>query len=375
MSIKRIITIAKKEFIHIRRDRRSLILSFMIPVVLLILFGYALTLDVKNIPTTILNYDNGEYSREFISSFSQSGYFAINDYIYDHDQLEENILSGNSMVAIVIPPDFSKNLAAGKNARVQTIIDGSSANKASIANGYIEGITRSFYSNITSARTVIDEIGTPLDPDIRIWFNPELESKNFIIPGIIAIILMMIASLLTSQVVSREWENGTMEQLIVSPIRPQELILGKIIPYFVIGILDMAVIVIFGRLLFNIPIKGNAILLFILSSLFLFGALSLGITISIVTKTQVLSYQVAMLISFLPSYILSGLVFPISSMPKVIQYISYLVPAKYFIIILRGIFLKGSGFMILLLDILYLTIFAIIVFIIANLRFIKKLTR
>jgi len=374
MSIKRIIAIAKKEFIHIRRDRRSLILSFMIPIVLLILFGYALSLDVKNIPTTLLNYDNGKYSREFISSFSQSGYFTVNDYIYDYDQLEENILSGKSMVAIVIPPDFSKSLSAGKDVQVQTIIDGSSTNKASIANGYIEGITRSFYSNMT-ADNIIEEIGTPLDPDIRIWFNPDLESKNFIIPGIIAIILMMIASLLTSQVISREWENGTMEQLIVSPVRPLELILGKIIPYFVIGIFDMAVIVIFGRLLFNIPIKGSTILLFILSSLFLFGALSLGIAISIVTKTQVLSYQMAMLLSFLPSYILSGLVFPISSMPKIIQYISYLVPAKYFITILRGIFLKGSGFMILSMEILYLIIFAIIVFIVANLRFIKKLTQ
>lgn len=374
MSIKRIIAVAKKEFIHIRRDRRSLILSFMIPVVLLVLFGYALALDVKNIPTTVLNYDSGKYSREFISSFSQSGYFTINDYIYDYTQLEKNILSGKSMVAIVIPPDFSEDLSAGKNVQVQTIIDGSSANKASIANGYIEGITRSFYYNITSQGTVIGEIGNPLNADIRIWFNPELESKNFIIPGIIAIILMMIASLLTSQVISREWENGTMEQLIVSPIRPRELILGKIIPYFIIGILDMAVIVIFGRLLFDIPIKGSTILLFMLSGLFLFGALSLGITISIVTKTQVLSYQIAMILSFLPSYILSGLVFPVSSMPKIIQYISYLVPAKYFITILRGIFLKGSGFMILSLEVLYLTIFTIVVFIIANLRFIKKLT-
>jgi ABC-2 type transport system permease protein len=374
MSIKRIIAIAKKEFIHIRRDRRSLILSFMIPVVLLILFGYALALDVKNIPTTVLNYDSGKYSREFISNFSQSGYFTINDYLYDYAQLEKNILSGKSMVAIVIPPDFSENLSAGKDVQVRTIIDGSSANKASIANGYIEGITRSFYSHIISGGTIIDEIGNPLNADIRIWFNPELESKNFIIPGIIAIILMMIASLLTSHVISREWENGTMEQLIVSPIRPRELILGKIIPYFIIGILDMAVIVIFGRLLFDIPIKGSTILLFILSGLFLFGALSLGITISIVTKTQVLSYQIAMILSFLPSYILSGLVFPISSMPKIIQYISYLVPAKYFINILRGIFLKGSGFMILSLEVLYLTIFTIVVFIIANLRFIKKLT-
>ena len=374
MSVKRIIAIAKKEFIHIRRDRRSLILSFMIPIILLILFGYALSLDVRDIPTTIRDYDNSKYSREFIGSFSQSGYFTIDEYVYDYDKLEENIISGKSLVAIVIPPDFGENLTAGENVRVQTIIDGSSSNKASIANGYIEGITRSFSSKIIADKNTAGEIGTPLNPEIRIWFNPELESKNFIIPGIIAIILMMIASLLTSQVISREWENGTMEQLIVSPIKPRELILGKIIPYFIIGILDLAIIVIFGRLLFDIPIKGSTILLFTLSGLFLFGVLSLGITISIITKSQVLSYQMAMIVSFLPSYILSGLIFPISSMPKIIQYISYLVPAKYFITILRGIFLKGSGFMILSLEILYLAVFAIILFIVANLRFIKKLT-
>lgn len=374
MSIKRIIAIAKKEFIHIRRDRRSLIFSFLIPIVLLVLFGYALSLDVKDIPTTILNFDKGKYSRDFINSFTQSGYFSINDYVTDYDQLEYNIVSGKSLVAIVIPPDFSKNLPAEKNVQVQTIIDGSSSNKASIANGYIEGITQSYSSNIIADKNIIGETGIPLDPDIRIWFNPELESKNFIIPGIIAIIMMMIASLLTSQIISREWENGTMEQLIVSPVKPRELILGKIIPYFVIGILDLAVTVIFGKLLFGIPLKGSEILLFALSSLFMIGALSLGITISIITKSQVLSYQMAMLISFLPSYILSGLVFPISSMPKIIQYISYLIPTKYFIIILRGIFLKGSGFMILSMEILYLTIFAVIIFIVANLRFTKKLT-
>ncbi len=375
MSIKRIIAITKKEFIHIRRDRRSLILSFMIPIILLVLFGYALSLDVRDIPTTILNYDDSKYSREFISSFSQSGYFTINDYVYDYDELEENIISGKSLVAIVIPPDFSKNLIAGENVQVQTIIDGSSSNKASIANGYIEGITQSFSSNIIADKNIIGEAGTPLDTDIRIWFNPELESKNFIIPGIIALIMMMISSLLTSQVISKEWENGTMEQLIVSPIKTQELILGKIIPYFIIGILDLAIIVISGRLLFGIPMEGSIILLFALSSLFLIGALSLGITISIIAKSQVLSYQMAMLVSFLPSYILSGLVFPISSMPKIIQYISYLVPAKYFITILRGIFLKGSGFIILSMEVLYLAVFAIIVFIVANLRFIKKLAQ
>lgn len=374
MNLKRTIAIAKKEFIHIRRDRRSLILSFLIPIILLILFGYALSLDVKDIPATILDYDNSKYSRELIGSLSESGYFTINDYVYSYENLEKNIASRKSLVAIVIPPDFSKNIISGKNVQIQTIIDGSASNKASIASGYIESITRSFSSNIIAEERLIENIKTPLNPEIRVWYNPELESKNFIIPGIIAVIMLMIASLLTSQVISREWENGTMEQLIVSPVKAREIILGKIIPYFLIGILDLAIVVIFGRLLFNVPLKGNVILLFLFSGLFLTGALSLGIAISIITKSQVLSYQMAMVFSFLPSYMLSGLVFPISSMPRVLQYISYLVPAKYFITILRGIFLKGSGFLILSMEVLYLTIFAIIMFILANLRFIKKLT-
>ncbi len=374
MNLKRTIAIAKKEFIHIRRDRRSLILSLLIPIILLILFGYALSLDVKNIPATILDYDNSEYSREFIGTLIESDYFTINDYVYTYKDLEKNIASRKSLIAIVIPPDFGRNIASDKNAQVQTIIDGSTSNKASIASGYIESMATSFSSNIVSEEMLTGGIRTPLNPEIRIWYNPELESKNFIVPGIIAIIMLVIASLLTSQVISREWESGTMEQLIVSPVKPREIILGKIIPYFLIGILDLAIIIIFGRLLFNVPLKGNIILLFLLSGLFLIGALSLGISISIITKSQVLSYQMAMIISFLPSYILSGLVFPISSMPRVLRYIASLVPAKYYIIILRGIFLKGSGFLILSIEVLYLTIFAVVMFILANLRFIKKLT-
>ncbi len=373
MKHKRIIAIAKKEFIHIKRDRRSLILSFVIPIVLLVLFGYALSLDVRDIPTTVLDNDHSSYSRQFVDSFSQSGYFSINDYAGSYSDIENNILSLKSQVAIVIPQDFEKDILAGREVHVQTIIDGSQSNKASIAYGYIEGITQAFSSKILVESGDFKDLKMPVDPEIRIWYNPQLESKNYIIPGIIAIIMLIIASLLTSLVISREWENGTMEQLIVSPVKSYELILGKIIPYFIIGMLDLAIIVVSGKLIFGIPIRGSVVLLFLLSSIFMIGALSLGITISIVTKSQVLSYQMAMLISFLPSYILSGLVFPIASMPKFVQYISFLVPARYYIIILRGIFLKGSGFIILGFEVLYLAVFAIIVFIIANLRFIKKL--
>jgi len=373
VKIKRIKAIAAKEFIHIKRDRRSLILSFLIPIVLLVLFGYALSLDVKDIPTTVLDYDRSSYSRELIENFSQSGYFSINDYVTGYDQVRDNINSYKSEVAIIIPQDFGDDLISGKKVQIQTIIDGSQSNKASIALGYIEGIAQSFSSKMLVETKDLRDLEMPLNTEVRIWYNPRLESKNYIIPGIIAIIMLIIASLLTSLVISREWENGTMEQLIVSPVKSYELILGKVIPYFIIGMLDLAMIVILGKFIFGIPINGSIVLLFFLSSIFMVGALGLGITISIVTKSQVLSYQMAMLTSFLPSYILSGLVFPISSMPRAVQYISYLVPARYYIIILRGIFLKGSGFVILGIEVLYLAIFGIVMFIMANLRFVKKL--
>jgi len=373
MNIKRTIAITKKEFIHIRRDIRSLMLSFLIPLILLILFGYALSLDIKNIPTTILDYDKSSYSRDYINIFKESKYFTINDSANSYEVLKEDIESGRSVVAIIIPPDFENKIKSGQNVSVQTIIDGSNSNKASISYAYISAISQTFSTNILNEEKTITNIKIPLSTETRIWYNENLESKNFIIPGLIAVIMLIIASLLTSLVISREWENGTMEQLIVSPIKPIELIIGKIIPYFLIGMFDLIIIVIIGKSVFNIYLRGSEILLVLLSGLFLIGALGMGITISIITKSQILSYQLAMLTSFLPSYIMSGLVFPISSMPKVIQYISYIIPAKYFIIILRGIFLKNNGFMILSMEVIYLAIFAVLVFIAANFSFVKKL--
>jgi ABC-2 type transport system permease protein len=373
MNIKRTFAISKKEIIHIRRDMRSLLFSFLIPLILLVLFGYALSLDVKNIPTTILDYDKSSYGREFVATIEQSKYFIINDYAGSYKELEQNIESGKSVMAIVIPPDFGSKIKSGQNVSVQTIIDGSNSNKAALSFGYISALSQSFSTKVLNEEKTLNNIKVPLNIQTRVWYNENLESKNFIIPGLIAIIMLIVASLLTSLIISREWENGTMEQLIVSPIRPIELIVGKIIPYFLIGMFDLMVIVIIGKSVFSIYLRGSVVMLVLLSSIFLIGALGMGITISIITKSQILSYQLAMLTSFLPSYILSGLVFPISSMPKFIQYVSYIIPAKYFIIILRGIFLKGNTFMILSMEVLYLTIFAILVFVAANFNFVKKL--
>jgi ABC-2 type transport system permease protein len=373
MNIKRVFAITKKEFIHIRRDVRSLVLSFLIPIILLVLFGYALSLDVKNISATILDYDKSSYSREYINIFKESKYFAINNYTNSFDALKEDIKSGRSVVAIVIPSGFENKIKTGQKVSIQTIIDGSNSNKASISYAYVNAISQIFSTDILNGEGAITNLKIPLSTETRVWYNENLESKNFIIPGLIAIIMLIIASMLTSLIVSREWENGTMEQLIVSPIKPMELIIGKLIPYFLIGMFDLIVIVIAGKSVFNIYMKGSLLLLVLLSSLFLIGVLGMGITISIITKSQILSYQLALLTSFLPSYMLSGLVFPVSSMPKAIQYISYIIPAKYFIIILRGIFLKGNSFMILSMEVIYLAIFAVLVFIAANFSFVKKL--
>jgi ABC-2 type transport system permease protein len=373
MNFKRLIAISRKEFIHIRRDMRSLLFSFLIPFILLLLFGYALSLDIKNIPFSVLDYNNSNSSREFISSFSQSGYFDLKGYLNSETEVKNTIDSGKSLAVIVIPTDFEKNLKASDKVTVQTIIDGTNSNKASIALGYINAISQTYSVKIYTEDKILKEMKTPLSSETRVWYNEKLDSRNFIIPGLIAIIMLIIASLLTSQVISREWENGTMEQLIVSPVKPVELILGKLLPYFIIGMIDLSAIIILGKTLFKVYLRGNILLLFVLSSLFMIGALGMGITISIISKSQVVSYQLALLTSFLPSYILSGLVFPISSMPKIIQYITYLVPAKYFIIILRGIYLKANTFFILALDVLYLGIFALLMFIIANFKLVKKL--
>jgi ABC-2 type transport system permease protein len=373
VNFKRLIAISRKELIHIRRDVRSLIFSFIIPFVLLLLFGYALSLDIKNIPFSVLDYDNSKSSRVFINDFSQSGYFDLKGYLNSESELKNTIDSGKSLAVIVIPPDFEKNLKAANKVTVQTIIDGANSNKASIAMGYINAISQSYSAKIITEDKILKELKSPLNSEVRVWYNEKLDSRNYIIPGLIAIIMLIIASLLTSQVISREWENGTMEQLIVSPVKPIELILGKLLPYFIIGMIDLSAIIILGKTLFKVYLRGNILLLFLLSSLFMIGALGMGITISIIAKSQVVSYQLALLTSFLPSYILSGLVFPISSMPKIIKYITYLVPAKYFIIILRGIYLKANTFFILTMDVLYLGVFALLMFIIANFKLVKKL--
>lgn len=345
MNLKRVKAVAKKEFIQIWRDPRSLALGIAIPVVLIVLFGYALSLDIDNVPMVVWNQDKSKASVDFIRDFDNSRYFKIYAYYDNYRNLESDINHGKAMIGMVIPKDFSRYLNSGQSSPVQVILDGSDSNTAQIALGYVKSVVYRFNVNVIT--TALRKAGAPsiseLDMRARVWFNQSFESKNYIVPGLIALIMMIIAALLTSLTVAREWERGTMEQLIATPVRPAELITGKFIPYFIIGLLDLTVSVLMGKFVFSVPLRGSIFLLFILSSVFLTGALALGIYISTVSKNQLMASQMALLVSFLPTLLLSGFTYEIFNMPKVVQAFTYLIPARYFITILRGIYLKGIG--------------------------------
>lgn len=376
MNLLRTWAISRKEFTHIIRDPRSLGMAIAIPMLLLLLFGYALTLDVDNVPLIVWDQSRSPASREFISRFNGSPYFSLEEYVWNYPELERAVDSGEALVGLVIPPNFSRLLGAGQTAPVQLIVDGSDSNTATIAMGYADVLAMVYSQDVAKKDRQHPggrELALPLELQPRVWFNPDLESKNYIIPGLIAVIMMVIAALLTSLTIAREWERGTMEQLISTPVKVPELIIGKLLPYFAIGIFDVLLAVLMGEFLFQIPLRGNVPLLFAMAAIFLAGALSLGMVISVVTKSQLLASQLAMVLTFLPSFLLSGFMYAISNMPRPIQVITYLIPARYFVILLKGIYLKGIGLTILISEASLLTIFSVLMVTVAIGKFKKKL--
>jgi ABC-2 type transport system permease protein len=376
MKLQRVFAIMRKEFIHIRRDKRSLIMAIAIPMLLLTLFGYALTLDVNNVSIIVWDQSETPDSRDLISRFTSSRYFSLRQYVHSYRKLEEGIDTNQVLMGLVIPRDFASQLKSNNAAQLQLIIDGSDANTATIALGYANGIIQSYSQQMIVTRFTHRgqvSFSPPLMLKPRVWFNADLTAKNYIIPGLIAVIMMVISALLTSLTVAREWERGTMEQLIATPIKGYELIIGKLVPYFTIGLFDVLLAVLMGEFLFQVPLRGSILFLFLMAAIFLIGALALGMLISINARNQLLASQMAMVLTFLPSFLLSGFTYAISNMPTPIQLVTHLIPARYFITLLKGIYLKGIGWQVLVMEVLFLLIFSTLLIIITILRFQKRL--
>lgn len=321
-------------------------LAFIIPLLLILMFGYALSLDVDNVRTVVVDHDRTELSRDFIRKLNASSYFDVIHHLTDTVAAIRYLDQGSTTMAIIIPPRWTEDIKADREAQMQVLLDGSDPNFAGLSRGYITAFVEAYNRDRLIDflnRTGRERIKPPVDGRIRVWFNEDLESQNFIVPGIIAIIIMIVGAMLTSLVIAREYENGTMETIRSLPIRGGEFLIGKAIPYFLIALTDVLVAVFMGQVLFGVVMKSSFWLMVLASTLYISVALSLGLLISIVTKSQLVANQMAILITFLPSLLLSNFVFPVENMPKIFQMLTYIVPATYFIDILNGLYLRSLG--------------------------------
>lgn len=372
MNIRRVKAISYKEFIHLFRDIRSLMVIILVPVILLFLFGYALKLDVENVSVGVIDFSNSVKSKEFISYFESNNAFKINYYTDNYKDADLLLDTNKIKMIIVIPSSFAEDLENKMNTKVQVIIDGSDITTASSIINYTAGVTASynqmFIENIIRTNGINISYGSAV-PEIRYWFNEDMRSVNYLFPGLVAIIMSVVAGFLTSLTISREWETGTMEQLIPTPVTEGEVISGKLITYFLIGLIDVIIYILIGEFVFHVPLKGNTLLVFLFATIFLLCMLSFGIFVSIVMKSQLASSQVTTTTTLLPAFLLSGFVFDINNMPIVIQWITYFFPARYFVDILRGLYLKGVGIEYLYLNAGFLIFYSVILLVLCRLFF------
>ncbi len=368
---KQLLPIIKKEFRQIRRDRKVLAILTLVPAMLLLLNGYALNFDVRDIKMAVYDAEKTPQSREFINSFITAGYFEYTEYLTDYSKAQMMIDEGTVKLVLVIPPDFSDDIISGRQATIQFLVDGMDANAATTIIGYAQAVTLQYSQKIVYSN--LSKIGKksyiPIRYDARIWYNPEMKSAKFLVPGLIAFILAITGVIATALSIVKEKERNTLEQIDVSPIKPINLIVGKMIPYAIISLVAAAIVLIAAYFLFDVVVKGSLILLFFTTLIFIFAALGQGLLVSTISDSQQVAFQLATLSSMLPTMILSGFMFPIRSMPLFLQILSNITPAKFYLVIMRGIVLKGVGIEAFWDQILYLGIFITVVLTISIKRF------
>jgi len=348
-----------------------MILAFVLPLFMLLFFGYAISWDVDDIRIAVLDQDHTRQSRELVEAFVSSGYFTVSEYLESSSQIDERLVRGSVRGVLSVPPGYAADLAApSRIADVQLLLDGSDANTATIAANYASAIAGRHGASVALAGR---DLIAPLSLEARTWYNPNLESRHMIVPGLIAVIMSVIAAMLTALTIAREWERGTMEQLAATPVGRLEVVVGKLLPYLLIGVFDVALTVVAGRAFFGTPLNGSIALLSVMTVLFLIGALGLGIFISAAVKSQVLATQVAMVATYLPALLLSGFMFDIASMPTFLRGVTYLIPARYFVTVTRGIFLKGVGISILWPQAVLMLAYAVLGLALATRMFRKEL--
>lgn len=370
-----ILEIIRKEFYQIRQDRRMLGVSIAAPILQVILLGYAATTDIKNTDMVVCDMDKTAESRRFVAAFTNSRYFI---HRYDVDvprDADTYIEDAKAAIGLLIPRGFSRKQLAHGTPQVQIVVDGTDANTSNILLGYASQIVSSYSLDIITSSATSPAGSRParIVPEPRVWFNPDLTSTNFMVPGVVALVLMIVTMTLTSLGIVKEKEIGTLEQLLVTPIKPYQLILGKLIPFVIIGYVDVLIVLAIARFWFDVPMVGNVVLLFALSGLFLLTTLGLGLLLSTIARSQQQAMLIAQFFFFMPFLFLSGFTFAIANMPVVIQYMAYFIPLRYFLEIVRGIFLKGAGISELWPQALALLLFGIAILTLSVVRFRKKL--
>jgi len=377
MSFTRFLAVAKKEIVQVLRDSRSLIIVLIMPVILVLLFGYGVNLDQKHIPIYVYDQEASQQSQDLLKQFQASQYFDVIRVVSGYPELKRALDSGDVRMGIVIPWDFSSRLHDGRSVRVQALVDATDDNTANVAIGYAQAVIQGYSSHIQ-----LDwlrnqgQIARPASVSVqtRTWYNEDLESSAFIIPGVLALVMSVIGSFLTSLTIAREWERGTMEQLISTPVTSLEIMLGKLVPYFVIGMFDVVVCALLAIFWFHVPFRGSFTTLIVSSIMFMIVVLSMGFFISVIAKNQLAASQIALLATFLPAFLLSGFLFAIEQMPVILQWITRILPARYYVSVLKKIFLKGSPSTLLYVDLVPLAIFTVVLAVLATRSFHKRLT-